>query len=76
MTSFVWVKILRITCKTSDILTRFREAGLKLNPTKCHFCKASVTYMAHVVSKDGLVLDPAHSQKVRDWPTPKSATEV
>ncbi len=60
----------------TDILTRFREAGLKLNPAKCHFCKASVTYMGHVVSKDGLSLDPSHSEKVRDWPTPKSATEV
>ncbi|KAL1260277.1 hypothetical protein QQF64_008104 [Cirrhinus molitorella] len=60
----------------TDILTRFREAGLKLKPAKCHFCKASVAYMGHVVSKDGLSVNPAHSNKVRDWPTPKSATEV
>ncbi|XP_057188755.1 interleukin-13 receptor subunit alpha-1 isoform X1 [Triplophysa rosa] len=60
----------------TDILVRFREAGLKLNPRKCQFCKASVTYMAHVVSKDGLALDPAHSQRVRDWPTPQFPTEV
>lgn len=50
----------------TDILTRFRVAGHKLNPAKCHFCKASVTYMGHVISKDELSLDPAHSEKVRD----------
>ncbi len=43
---------------------------------KCHFCKASVRHMAPVVSKDGLALHPAHSQRVRNWPTLKSATEV
>ena len=60
----------------TEILTRFREAGLKLSPQKCQFCQASVKYMVHIVSKEGLALDPAHSQRVRDWPTPRSPIEV
>lgn len=60
----------------TDILTRFRQAGLKLNPKKCEFCKPAVKYMGHIVSRDGLALDPVNSQRISEWPVPKSPTEV
>lgn len=60
----------------TDILTRFRRAGLKLNPKKCEFCKSAVKYMGDIVSRDGLTLDPANSQRIRDWPVPQSVTAV
>ncbi len=60
----------------TDILTRFRQAGLKLNPKKCDFCKSVVKYMGHIVSCDGLALDPVNSQRICEWPVPKSPTEV
>lgn len=60
----------------TDILTRFRQAGLKLNPRKCDFCKSAVKYMGHVVSRDGLTLDPVNSHRVGELPVPRSPTEV
>ena len=32
--------------------------------------------MGHVVSKEGISVDPSKIQAVKDWPTPKSVTEI
>ena len=37
---------------------RFREANLKINPTKCAFFQTKVQFLGHVISKNGLEADP------------------
>ena len=34
------------------------EAGLKLKPSKCEFFRTRISYLGHVVSKDGIETDP------------------
>ena len=34
----------------AGVLTRLREAGLKLKPTKCTFCQQQVAFLGHIVS--------------------------
>ena len=58
------------------ILTRFRSANLKLKPSKCHLFKKSVTFLGHVVSKDGIKTDPEKIKAVSDWPVPSMVKEV
>jgi len=36
----------------------------------------SITFLGHVVSTEGISVDPSKIQAVKDWPTPKSATEI
>ena len=62
--------------KLKAVFKRLREAGLKLNPEKCKFMQASVGYLGHVVSKDGIHTDPEKTEKVRNWPTPQNTEEV
>ena len=57
----------------SSVLQKLREAGLRLKPSKCSFCRESVSYLGHIVSREGVTTDPA---KVTSWPTPKSVQEV
>ena len=38
----------------TEIFERFRRAGLTLNPKKCVFLKDSVTFLGHIVSKNGI----------------------
>jgi hypothetical protein len=56
--------------------TALRDAGLKLNPSKCAFGVNRVTYLGHVISKNGIEVDPDKVQAVRDFPVPKNTTEV
>jgi hypothetical protein len=58
------------------IFTALRDAGLKLNASKCAFGVNRVTYLGHIISKNGIEVDPDKVQAVRDFPVPKNTTEV
>ncbi|KAL7838997.1 hypothetical protein SRHO_G00256550 [Serrasalmus rhombeus] len=59
-----------------EVFQRFRSAGLKLKPSKCHLACSSVTFLGHQVSSAGVRPDPSNTEKVASWPVPHSATEV
>ena len=60
----------------NEVFKRLEDAGLKLNGRKCHFLCNSITYLGHVVSKDGVSVDQGKVDRVRDWPTPTSREEL
>lgn len=60
----------------SCVLERLQTAGLKLKPSKCDWFRKSVKFLGHVVSPDGISCDPDKISAVKDWPVPKSVTEV
>ena len=49
---------------------------LKANFSECHFWGNEVRFLGHVVSKDGIALDPAKIVAVQDQKVPKNAIEV
>lgn len=52
------------------------EHKLVINPKKCLMGQASVEYLRHVVSADGVRMDPAKVEVVLKWPTPKNVRGV
>lgn len=58
------------------VLDRLKEEGLKLSLDKCQFCCPSVTYLGHIVSKDGIATDPSKIEAVKSWPRPKNITAL
>ena len=38
--------------------TKLASAGLKLKPSKCDYFKTKITYLGHVVSGNGIEIDP------------------
>ncbi|KAL5489166.1 hypothetical protein EMCRGX_G018226 [Ephydatia muelleri] len=54
---------------------RNKEAGLTLKGCKCHIGKDEVIYLEHVFSANGMRPDEKIAA-VKDWPTPKDATEI
>ena len=60
----------------AEVFERFRTAGLKLKPSKCQLLKKQVTYLGHTISTEGILPDPVNTDKVREWSTPTSASEV
>ena len=58
------------------VFEKLAKAGLKLKPSKCKFFKPSLKYLGHIVSKDGIATDPHKIEAIRNWPTPKTVTDV
>jgi hypothetical protein len=48
----------------------------KLNPNKCCFDAKNITFMGHVVSKEGTKLDPSKIEVVLHFPEPKTVTNI
>ena len=59
-----------------QVLSKLAEAGLKAQLTKCEFGMAKLEFLGHVVSADGIQMDPSKVQAMTDWPVPKNVTEV
>ncbi|GAU10042.1 hypothetical protein TSUD_272800 [Trifolium subterraneum] len=46
------------------------------NHAKCSFGTAQVEYLGHIISGDGVVVNPAKIQCILDWPKPKNVKGV
>ena len=58
------------------VFERLKAANLKLKPGKCRFGKNKVEYLGHIISKEGLSVDPKKVQIIKDFPRPRTQTEV
>ena len=47
-----------------QVFQRFRERGVKLNPSKCHLFKQEVRYLGHLATGDGYTMDPEDKRAV------------
>ena len=44
--------------------------------SKCEFFKTQITYLGHIVSKDGIETDPKKITTIKEQPVPRTVTEV
>ena len=58
------------------VMNHLIEVGLKLKPTKCHFCRQEVEYLGHVITPQGLKTSEKHITAVREFSTPESVRDV
>ena len=58
------------------VFGKLAEHGLKLKPSKCELFMDSVTYLGHVVSKQGIHTDPEKVSAIKSWPVPKNVKEM
>ena len=58
------------------VFQRLREANLTLKPTKCVFAKSEVTYLGHIISHDGIKVDPSKIQAVQSFPLPRNQHDI
>jgi hypothetical protein len=71
--SKTWADHLRHLCA---VLTELRHQHLFIKRSKCAFGVTSVSYLGHVISVEGVAMDPAKVQAIHDWPVPRSARAV
>jgi len=58
------------------VLGILREKRLYAKLSKCEFWMDEVQFLGHVISTQGIAVDPAKVDAVVKWESPKSATEI
>ncbi|GMI84821.1 hypothetical protein HRI_002151400 [Hibiscus trionum] len=58
------------------VLQCLQAHGFVAKRSKCSFGRSSVEYLGHIVSGDGLAVDPAKVQAIREWAAPTTLKEV
>lgn len=48
----------------------------KLKLSKCTFARESISYLGHIISRQGLSTDPTKIHAVIDWPAPSSVRQL
>ncbi|WVY91755.1 hypothetical protein V8G54_037269 [Vigna mungo] len=56
-----------------EVLKLLQYHHLKLNHKKCIFGQLQLEYLGHIVSKDGVAVDPTKVEAMTNWPIPKNA---
>jgi hypothetical protein len=58
------------------VLTQLCDKQLYAKFSKCEFWLKKVPFLGHVLSKDGILVDPTKVQEVLDWKAPTTVSEV
>ena len=58
------------------VLQTLRDHQLYVKFSKCEFWLDQVAFLGHVVSKDGIQVDPKKIEIIAEWPRPTTVTEV
>ena len=57
-------------------LQLLREHQLYAKLSKCDFYRDRIQYLGHIISEDGIFVDPEKIEAIMNWPTPRNVTDV
>nr|GEU44094.1 putative reverse transcriptase domain-containing protein [Tanacetum cinerariifolium] len=58
------------------VLRTLHQKKLYAKFSKCEFWLRQVAFLGHIVSADGITMDPAKVEAITKWPRPKTMTEI
>jgi hypothetical protein len=58
------------------VLQVLREHQLYAKLSKCSFYQNIIHYLGHIISEEGIAVDPEKIEAIKGWKTPKNVTEV
>ena len=58
------------------VFERFREHGLKLKPSKCHFLRKEIAFLGHKVSEEGMKPGDEGLRGIAEMAPPRNYTEI
>eukprot|EP00253_Pinus_taeda_P010862 PITA_10862 len=58
------------------VLQTLREHQLYAKFSKCDFFKEEIQYLGHVITKEGIVVDPQKIKTIMEWPIPKDVADI
>ena len=57
-------------------MQELREHQLFAKFSKCDFFKDKIQYLGHIVTQEGISVDPEKIRAIKDWLVPKDVTDV
>ncbi|GJY05299.1 putative reverse transcriptase domain-containing protein [Tanacetum coccineum] len=58
------------------ILELLKKEELYAKFSKCDFWLSKVQFLGHVIDSEGIYVDPAKIESIKDWESPKTPTEI
>eukprot|EP00253_Pinus_taeda_P012980 PITA_12980 len=58
------------------VLQTLREHQLYGKFSKCDFYKEQIQYLGHIITKEGIAVDPEKIKNIMEWPTPKDVADI
>ena len=58
------------------VLQRLREHKLYEKLSKCTFYQKEIQYLGHIISTQGIAVDPSKIKAIKEWPIPRNVSEV
>ncbi|GJZ46789.1 hypothetical protein Tco_0600621 [Tanacetum coccineum] len=58
------------------ILELLKKEELYAKFSKCEFWLSKVQFIGHVIDSEGIHVDPAKIESIKDWASPKTSTEI
>jgi hypothetical protein len=58
------------------VLQVLREHQLYAKLSKCSFYQRQIHYLGHIISEEGIIMDPEKVEAIREWSAPRNVAEV
>lgn len=58
------------------MLQTLREHQLYGKFRKCDFYKEKIQYLRHIITKEGIAVDPEKIRTIMEWPIPKDVADI
>jgi hypothetical protein len=58
------------------VLQKLRDNQLYAKFSKCEFWIGEVPFLGHIISNEGISVDPAQVKEIMEWSVPTIVTEV
>jgi hypothetical protein len=58
------------------VMQTLRKHKLYTNFNKCDFYQKEIQYLRHVISAEGIVIDPEKTKSVMKWLVPKDVVDI
>nr|GEU49938.1 putative reverse transcriptase domain-containing protein [Tanacetum cinerariifolium] len=66
----------RLTNAPAVVMDLMNQEELYAKFSKCNFWLSRVKFLSHVIDSEGIHVDPSKIESIKDWPSPKTPTEI
>ena len=62
--------------RLDEVFKRLKHHGLKLKGSKCKLFQRSVSHLGHIVSDQGVSVDPGKVERIKNWQVPRNSEQL